>query len=71
MGCGNNGLRQQQAAAIVGWPPFWGQPAIAAAPFWGHPAIAAANPLLPQPTIAASNFDIVLEYLDGRTNLAG
>ena len=26
------------------------------------------GPLLPQPVIAATNFDIVLEYLDKRTN---
>ena len=41
----------------------------------GQPAIAAAscclNPLLPQPAIAATNFDIVLEYLNKRTNLVG
>ena len=42
---------------------------------WGQPAIAAAcccrNPLLPQPAIAAINFDIFLEYLDKRTNEHG
>ena len=41
----------------------------------GQPAIAAArccsNPLLPQRAIAATNFDIVLKYLDKRTNEPG